>query len=487
MRITDLKPELIWHYFDEITKVPRPSKKEEKIRSYLLMFAQEQGLAVKQDKIGNILMSKPASAGCENAPVVTLQSHMDMVCEKNSNTVHNFETDPIETIIDGDWVRANGTTLGADNGIGMAAQLAVLADKNLKHGPVNALFTVDEETGLTGAFNMDDGMIEGKYLLNLDSEDEGQLFIGCAGGIDTTSEFTYSPSMTPDNYLYFKISVKNLLGGHSGGDIHRGRGNANRILARFLWQTSQKYDMVMSSIDGGNLRNAIPREASAVIGIHKNDKEKVRVDLNLYISVIEDELKGIEPNFTMVMEHETEPERCIDRRTTIALINALYACPHGVVSMSRDMEGLVQTSTNLASVKMSGENKIVVATSQRSSVESEKYDIAHRVECVFALAGATVVHGEGYPGWKPNMESSLLSTAVAAYEDLFGVKPLITAIHAGLECGLFLKKHPQLDMISFGPTLSGVHSPDEKMNIPSVEKFWKHLTAVLEKIAESNA
>lgn len=243
----------------------------------------------------------------------------------------------------------------------------------------------------------------------------------------------------------------------------------------------------MSCIDGGNLRNAIPREASAVVGIHKNDKEKIRVDLNLYISVIEEELKGIEPNFTMTMEHESEPERCIDRRTTVALINALYACPHGVVSMSRDMEGLVQTSTNLASVKMSGENEIIVATSQRSSVESEKYDIARRVECVFSLAGASVSHGDGYPGWKPNMDSPILSTAITAYESLFGVKPLVTAIHAGLECGLFLKKHPQLDMVSFGPTLSGVHSPDEKMYIPSVEKFWQHLTAILEKIAESNA
>ena len=487
MQITDLKPALIWHYFHEITQVPRPSKKEEKIRAYLLNFAQTQGLEVKQDKIGNILMSKPASAGCENAPVVTLQSHMDMVCEKNGDIEHNFDTDPIQTVIEGEWVRAQGTTLGADNGIGMAAQLAVLADKSLKHGPINALFTVDEETGLTGAFNMEDKMIEGSYLLNLDSEDEGQLFIGCAGGIDTTAVFTYSPSMLPDNYQYFKISVKNLLGGHSGGDIHRGRGNANRILARFLWQSAQKYDMILSHMDGGNLRNAIPREASAIIGIHKNDKEKMRVDLNLYIVVMEEELKEIEPNFTMTMEHESEPDHCIDRRTTAALIEALYACPHGVVSLSRDMEGLVQTSTNLASVKMPGENKIVVATSQRSSVESEKYDIARRVECLFTLAGATVSHSDGYPGWKPNVKSPILSLAVAAYEELFGVKPLITAIHAGLECGLFLKKHPQLDMVSFGPTLSGVHSPDEKMHIPSVEKFWKHLTAILEKVAETKA
>ena len=371
---------------------------------------------------------------------------MDMVCEKNSDVIHDFENDPIETYIDGEWVRARGTTLGADNGIGMAASLAVLASDNLQHGPLEALFTVDEETGLTGAFGMKEGFISGDYLLNLDSEDEAEIFIGCAGGIDTTSTFTYKPTMTPADYFYFRVSISNLQGGHSGSDINKGLGNA------------------------------IPREASAIIGVPKNEKEKIRVDLNLFHSIIEEELSAVEPNMKITMESEEHQDRCIDRQTTFALINALNACPHGVISMSRDIPGLVETSTNLASVKMVGEDQIVVATSQRSSVESLKQEIACRVESVFTLAG--------YPGWKPNLKSEILNIAVAAYEELYHVTPEVKAIHAGLECGLFLTKYPHLDMISFGPTLRGVHSPDEKMHIPAVEKFWNHLVMILKKVSE---
>ena len=409
---------------------------------------------------------------------------MDMVCEKNSDVIHDFENDPIETYIDGEWVRARGTTLGADNGIGMAASLAVLASDNLQHGPLEALFTVDEETGLTGAFGMKEGFISGDYLLNLDSEDEAEIFIGCAGGIDTTSTFTYKPTMTPADYFYFRISISNLQGGHSGSDINKGLGNANKILARFLCRCSKKYDMVLCHIEGGNLRNAIPREASAIIGVPKNEKEKIRVDLNLFHSIIEEELSAVEPNMKITMESEEHQDRCIDRQTTFALINALNACPHGVISMSRDIPGLVETSTNLASVKMVGEDQIVVATSQRSSVESLKQEIACRVESVFTLAGAVATHGEGYPGWKPNLKSEILNIAVAAYEELYHVTPEVKAIHAGLECGLFLTKYPHLDMISFGPTLRGVHSPDEKMHIPAVEKFWNHLVMILKKVSE---
>ena len=409
---------------------------------------------------------------------------MDMVCEKNSDVIHDFENDPIETYIDGEWVRAKGTTLGADNGIGMAASLAVLASDNLQHGPLEALFTVDEETGLTGAFGMKEGFISGDYLLNLDSEDEAEIFIGCAGGIDTTSTFTYKPTMTPADYFYFRISISNLQGGHSGSDINKGLGNANKILARFLCRCSKKYDMVLCRIEGGNLRNAIPREASAIIGVPKNEKEKIRVDLNLFHSIIEEELSAVEPNMKITMESEEHQDRCIDRQTTFALINALNACPHGVISMSRDIPGLVETSTNLASVKMVGEDQIVVATSQRSSVESLKQEIACRVESVFTLAGAVATHGEGYPGWKPNLKSEILNIAVAAYEELYHVTPEVKAIHAGLECGLFLTKYPHLDMISFGPTLRGVHSPDEKMHIPAVEKFWNHLVMILKKVSE---
>ena len=374
--------------------------------------------------------------------------------------------------------------MGADNGIGMAASLAVLASDNLQHGPLEALFTVDEETGLTGAFGMKEGFISGDYLLNLDSEDEAEIFIGCAGGIDTTSTFTYKPTMTPADYFYFRISISNLQGGHSGSDINKGLGNANKILARFLCRCSKKYDMVLCRIEGGNLRNAIPREASAIIGVPKNEKEKIRVDLNLFHSIIEEELSAVEPNMKITMESEEHQDRCIDRQTTFALINALNACPHGVISMSRDIPGLVETSTNLASVKMVGEDQIVVATSQRSSIESLKQEIACRVESVFTLAGAVATHGEGYPGWKPNLKSEILNIAVAAYEELYHVTPEVKAIHAGLECGLFLTKYPHLDMISFGPTLRGVHSPDEKMHIPAVEKFWNHLVMILKKVSE---
>ena len=478
MDVKDLKPELIWHYFDEITKVPRPSKKEGKIRAFLLDFAREHHLDAKEDVTGNIVISKAATQGFESSPGVILQSHMDMVCEKNSDVIHDFENDPIETYIDGEWVRARGTTLGADNGIGMAASLAVLASDNLQHGPLEALFTVDEETG------MKEGFISGDYLLNLDSEDEAEIFIGCAGGIDTTSTFTYKPTMTPADYFYFRVSISNLQGGHSGSDINKGLGNANKILARFLCRCSKKYDMVLCHIEGGNLRNAIPREASAIIGVPKNEKEKIRVDLNLFHSIIEEELSAVEPNMKITMESEEHQDRCIDRQTTFALINALNACPHGVISMSRDIPGLVETSTNLASVKMVGEDQIVVATSQRSSVESLKQEIACRVESVFTLAGAVATHGEGYPGWKPNLKSEILNIAVAAYEELYHVTPEVKAIHAGLECGLFLTKYPHLDMISFGPTLRGVHSPDEKMHIPAVEKFWNHLVMILKKVSE---
>lgn len=484
MQIKDLKPALIWRYFDEITQVPRPSKKEQKIRAYLIETGKKLGLETKEDSIGNVLISKPATPGYESAPTVILQSHMDMVCEKNKDTRHDFDNDPIETVIDGEWVKARGTTLGADNGIGMAAALALLASDNLVHGKIEALFTVDEETGLTGANNIDPGFFSGSILLNLDSEDEAELFIGCAGGGDTMATFTYSPTLTPENFHYLRIEVDQLQGGHSGCDIHKGLGNANKIVNRFLWEAAKKYDIVLSSFDGGNLRNAIPREASAVIGVHRSAKEKIRVDLNLYTATIEAELGEIEPNIRFTMESVEEPPRCIDCKTTTALLNALYACPHGVIAMSRDMPELVETSTNLASVKMTGENQIKVCTSQRSSVESSKKNIMNMVESVFTLAGAEISQGAGYPGWKPNLNSEILKTAIKAYEDLYHVTPAVKAIHAGLECGLFLSKYPHLDMISFGPTLRGVHSPDEKMHIPAVEKFWNHLAAIVNKIAK---
>ncbi len=481
MEIKELSPNLIWQYFYEITQVPRPSKKEEKIRAYLREFASKHNLEIKEDKIGNILISKPATAGKESAKSIVMQSHIDMVCEKNNDTEHDFENDPIETYIDGEWVKAKGTTLGADNGIGMAASLAVLAADNIEHGPVEALFTVDEETGLTGAFAIEEGFFNSKTLLNLDSEDEAEVFIGCAGGIDTTNTFTYESVETPENYFYFRVDVKNLLGGHSGGDIHEGRGNANKILNRYIWDLYQKTDVVLCSIDGGNLHNAIPREAYAILGVPSKEKENARILLNLFIADIEAEIKDVEPNFTMTLESVERPASAIDAKTAKNLIYAIHACPHGVIAMSRDMPGLVETSTNLASVKMKQDNTILVITSQRSSVESAKFDIAHTVESVFTLAGAKSTHGDGYPGWRPNLNSEILKTAISTYEELYGVTPAIKAIHAGLECGLFLTKYPGLDMISFGPTMRGVHSPDEKLHIPAVEKFWNHLVAILKQ------
>lgn len=474
---------MIWKCFDEITKVPRPSCHEEQIREYLLGFARNHGLEARTDEVGNVVIEKGATAGRENAPVVIMQAHMDMVAEKNSGVDHDFMKDPIDTYVDGDWVKARGTTLGADNGIGMAAALAALVDDTLEHGPLEALFTVNEEIGLEGAQNLGKDMVKGKILINLDSEDDGEIFVGCAGGIDTTAVFHYNRSFSPENFSYYKVKVSGLLGGHSGGDIHLGRANANKIIARFIWECSKKWDIEVSSFNGGNLRNAIPREAEAVFGIHSEQGEYLDRFLEEYSAAIRNEYKGIEPSMDLRIEAVDRPEYCIDSKTSIALVKALYSAPHGVISMSHDIEGLVETSTNLAAVKMEGEDKIKVTTSQRSSVESRKNDIAGQVEAHFELAGATVTHSDGYPGWAPNMDSTIMKLSAEAYEELFGQKAKIKAIHAGLECGLFLEKNPGLDMVSFGPTMTGVHSPDERLLIPTVDKFWKHLCLVLKKVS----
>lgn len=484
MEVKDLKPELIWTCFDEITKVPRPSCHEEQIRNFLLDFAQKHNIAVKTDKVGNVVMSKPATPGHENAPTVILQSHMDMVAEKNNDVEHDFLKDPIATYVDGDWVKARGTTLGADNGIGMAAAMAVMADNSLEHGPVEALFTVNEEIGLEGAQKLGKDMISGTMLLNLDSEDDGEIFVGCAGGIDTTAVFTYNRSYTPENFRYMRVSVSGLLGGHSGSDINLGRANANKIIARFIWECSQRWDIVVCSFDGGNLRNAIPREAYAVFGIHDDHKVEMEHHLKKYAEDIKKEYEGIEPSMDFRIEEAERPEFCIDSETSVAMVRAVYSAPHGVYSMSRDLPGLVETSTNLAAVKMIGDNQIKVTTSQRSSVESRKNDMAGQVEAHFQLSGAEISHSDGYPGWAPNMKSTIMKLSAEAYKELFGVEPAIKAIHAGLECGLFLSKYPNLDMVSFGPTMTGVHSPDEKLLIPTVDKFWKHLCLTLKKVAE---
>lgn len=476
----NLEPALLWGFFHEITQIPRPSKKEERIREFLQAFGGQFQLETKTDSAGNIIIAKPATPGYEQRKKIILQSHMDMVCEKNNDVEFNFDTDPIRTYIEDDWVKAQGTTLGADNGIGMAIMLAVLASADLKHPALECLFTVDEETGLTGAFALEKNFLSGDVLINLDSEDDGEIFVGCAGGIDTTATLPYAPEESPAGYFTFSVTVKGLTGGHSGDDINKGRGNANKILNRYLWQVNRQIDLRLHSFDGGNLRNAIPREATAAVSVPFAEKETVRVLINRYIAETEKEFANVEPNMQIVLESETQPATAIDKKTSNALLNALYACPHGVIAMSNDMPELVETSTNLASVKMKPDNTILITTSQRSSVEAAKYDTANQVEAVMLLAGATATHGDGYPGWKPNLKSEILDVAKATYKQLFDAEPKVRAIHAGLECGLFLEKYPHLDMISIGPQMYGVHSPDERLSISSTQKCWKWLTGILE-------
>ncbi len=479
--IKNLEPKTVWKYFDEITKIPRPSKKEEKIIKYLLDFAKEHNLEAEKDEVGNVVIRKAATQGMENTTPVILQSHSDMVCEKNNDVDFNFDTDPIKTFIDGDWVTADGTTLGADDGIGIAASLAILSSDDIQHGPIEALFTSDEETGMTGAFGLQQGFLNGSILINLDSEDEGELFIGCAGGMDSVAEFDYKKEKLNDSYYSCKISVNGLKGGHSGDEIDSGLGNANKILNRFLYKLSKKTEFRLNNFDGGNLRNAIAREASAIISVKQHSKEQIRLALNIFSEEISSELSVTEPNLNLEMGTITNPEFVIDTDTQKRLISAIYACPHGVIAMSQSINNLVETSTNLASVKFKN-NKIVIGTSQRSSVNSALTDVAAMVKSAFELAGAKVIQSDGYPGWKPKLDSEIMNITKNSYKKLFNQEPKVLAIHAGLECGLFLTKYPNLDMISIGPTVKGAHSPDERMNIATVTKFWDLLIDVLKNI-----
>lgn len=480
--LSQLQPSLLWGIFEEITRVPRPSKHEEKIIAYLVDFATRHNLAHKVDEAGNVVIYKPATAGYEDHPAVVLQSHSDMVCEKNAETVHDFMNDPIEAYIDGEWVKARGTTLGADCGIGMAAALAVLVDDSLRHPAIEALFTVDEETGLTGAFNLAPDMLTGKYLLNLDSEDEGELFIGCAGGIDTLATFTYKSERSPRDYAWLRINIGGLKGGHSGDNIPDGLGNSNKIMARLLQMGAERYGLRLSDFNGGNLRNAIPREAYAIVGVPEKKRAAFLRLVKAFAADVAAELQYTDEGFWMRAEECERPTRVIDADTQYRLITSIVSVANGVLAMSFAMKGLVETSTNLASVKFLPKNKIQVVTSQRSSVESAKRYAARTVEGTFCLAGAKVVHSDGYPGWAPNPQSHLLDVAADTYRRLFAKEPVVRAIHAGLECGLFLEKYPHLEMISFGPTLRGVHSPDERLEIATVDKFWRHLVLLLSEL-----
>jgi len=482
--IDGLKPELIWQRFYEITQVPRPSKKEGKILEYLRNFAREHKIEFREDAVGNIVYVIPAAKGYENAPLVVLQGHVDMVCEKNKGTEHDFDNDPLKLKREGDWLKAEGTTLGSDNGIGVAAALAVATDPTVVHGPLECLFTVDEETGLTGANNLQPGFITGKILLNMDSEEDGAFYIGCSGGQDSQGIMKIDYTDAPSGLKAYSISVGGLKGGHSGLDIDKGRANAIKMLARILNKLSV-YDFYIASLEGGSKRNAIPREAECIILLNEKDFQKA---VQIIASAEKDfvnEFKRVEPDIKLSIEPAGQDYHSVFTKTfQTKVIKTLLGVPHGVVEMSQDMPGLVETSTNLATVNMAN-GQLVIGTSQRSSIESAKKYIAESVRAVFSMAGAEIQSGDGYPGWKPDLDSTVLKTSVNVFRDLFGKEPELKAIHAGLECGILGDKYPGTEMISFGPTIEGAHSPDEKINIPTVEKFYNLLIAILKNIAET--
>ncbi|MBO8472893.1 MAG: aminoacyl-histidine dipeptidase [Bacteroidetes bacterium] len=463
--------------FDEITKIPRESGHEELITSYLLDYAKRLGLEAKSDEIGNVVIIKEAAPGMENRPTIVLQSHSDMVCEKNEGVEHDFSKDPIRYEIENGWLIAKDTTLGADCGIGVAAQLAVL-ESDMKLGRIEALFTVSEETGLYGAKALKPGFITGNILINLDSEDEGELFVGCAGGEDTTARMSYVPVPVKEGRTAYSIKIAGGLGGHSGDDIDKGRANAVRLLARFLYQCSGE-DFQLCSFLGGNKRNAIAREAVAVIAANEAVAGKMRGDFEAFVSDIRGEFAITDPGLYGVFEQTALPDEAMDCCFSRRLVGVLSAVAHGVLGMSADIKGLVETSTNLASVKLERPGLVRIGTSQRSSVTSERRAAADQVSAAFELAGAVVTHESEYPGWKPRMDSPLLKRCVASYEKLFGKTPVVRAIHAGLECGLFLDIYPNLDMISFGPTLRGVHAPGERLDLASLDKFVAFLQDIL--------
>lgn len=475
-----MKTKRVFDIFAEICKVPRPSKHEEQISQWLQSFAKEHGIECVADEAMNVIMRVPATAGYEDHEGVILQAHMDMVAEKDGNVEHDFLKDPIETYIDGDWLKAKGTTLGADDGIGISMALAIITDPELQHPAIECLFTVDEETGLSGAMKLQDGMLRSKRLINIDSEDDGQIFIGCAGGIDTLAKMHYKAERleAKGERLAVRLSVSGLMGGHSGDDINKGRANANQLLVWFLARIWPQTEIRLASIQGGNLRNAIAREAEAVLVIPFAYKEQIRVEWNRYVAQMENVFGEVEKEMRLELETIDMPETFIPAEKACRLIMALCECPHGMIAMSSEMPGLVETSTNLASIKMK-EGYIEINTSQRSSKETSKHHLKWVVEQALSMACDEVTHGDGYPGWNPNPHSALLEVVKKAYIDLFKTEPKVLAIHAGLECGLFLEKYPYLDMVSVGPQMYGVHSPQERLSISSTERCYQWLCQTL--------
>lgn len=478
----ELKPARVFEQFAEINKIPRPSKHEEKMIDYLKEFAEKRNLEHEVDETGNVIIRKPATKGHENAPMVSLQSHMDMVCDKLVDVDINFQTDAIQTYVDGEWLTAKGTTLGADDGIGCAIELAILDSDDIEHGPIECVFTRDEETSLTGAMGMKAGFMKGDMLINLDSEDEGQIFISCAGGKTTSAKFTFTREQAPEGYFFLQASIKGLKGGHSGDDINKKRANAIKILTRFLYKEQEKMDLRLASFNSGKLHNAIPRDGVIVFAVPASEKETVRVDWNVFTANVEEEYHVSDTAMEFNLE-SAEATAVIEKGVSHRFILAMQAVDNGVFAMCQDeaLAYMVETSNNVASVATS-ENEINIITSQRSNVMSNLENETNTVKAAFELAGAEIKMSDGYPAWKMNPDSKLTKVAVESYKKLFGKEPIVKGIHAGLECGLFSERYPNLDMVSFGPTLRDVHTPDERLHIPTVQMVWDHLLDILKNV-----
>ena len=476
--ILELKPASIWKNFYALTQIPRPSKKEEQVRAYLKKFGEDLKLETIVDEIGNVIIKKPATPGMEDRKGIIIQGHMDMVPQKNSDTVHDFDKDPIDAFIDGDWVTARGTTLGADNGMGVAAGMAILEATDIEHGPVEVLITMDEETGMTGAENLKPGVLDGEILMNLDSEDEGELYIGCAGGVDTIGELAYTAEDTPAGMVAFRISVKGLKGGHSGLDIHLGRGNANKIMNVLLMTASDKYGLRLSDVQGGSLRNAIPRESFVVAVVPEDQKENFEQFIVEFETIAQDEFKDADAGLNISLEGVDAPKTVFDEAAQKNLYSVVAGCPNGMMKMSESVAGIVETSTNLAIVKSDGK-KVELCTLNRSLVDEDRDKLAEEVRTVFEANGAKA-HSQGaYPGWKPNPDSDILKEMKVIYNNKYGRVPEVKVIHAGLECGILGAIYPHWDMISFGPTIRNPHSPDEMVKIDTVEMFYDYLVETL--------
>jgi dipeptidase D len=484
--VAQLSPSEVWTWFEKLNAVPRPSKKEERIIAFVRAVGDELGFFTIVDDAGNVIIRKPATAGKENVTPVVLQAHLDMVHQKNADTDFDFDSQGIESWIDGEWVKAKGTTLGADNGMGAASILAVLSSTDIKHGPIEALFTIDEETGMTGAFELKSGLLEGKILLNTDTEDEGELTIGCAGGIDSSVQMpSRTQTATAGNWI--KLSVTGLKGGHSGCEIHLGRGNANKIMNRILWtcQKDEKAEFQIASINGGSLRNAIPRESFAVLNVVGDSIQAFEEVVNEIAATIQNELAKTEPSLKVTIQSHDESDTVLDSKLQHQLLAAIYASPCGVIRMSDQVEGLVETSTNLSLVNIDSQ-KVSIEFLSRSSVESAKTDLTNQIDATFEIIGATTSHSGNYPGWTPNADSDILRLIKMIYIEMFSEEPTVNAVHAGLECGIIGSHYPELDMVSLGPTIKNPHSPDEKCHIPSVEKYWRYLIEILESIPEQS-